>query len=233
MQQRQDFPTSNPHDAAAAEGLASARRLFYAALLRLDRTAALDVLSQALAAGHGLPAITESCIAPTLETIGSEWEMGHLALSQVFMTSRIAEDTIDRLFPPGDASGSIQPRIALALLEDYHALGKRLVALNLRAAGYSILDYGHVQAQELVEKILADGVEVLLISTLMLRSALQVRRVCDGLIQAGRHIPVIVGGAPFRFDPELWREVGATATGASASDAIRLVQAFLEQRRDA
>jgi len=37
---------------------------------------------------------------------------------------------------------------------------------------------------------------------------------------------VIVGGAPFRFDPQLWKEIGADAMAYSAADAIAVIEAY-------
>jgi len=43
----------------------------------------------------------------------------------------------------------------------------------------------------------------------------------------GANIKVVVGGAPFLFDEELWREVGADAMGRSASDAVAIVERLM------
>ena len=40
---------------------------------------------------------------------------------------------------------------------------------------------------------------------------------------------IAVGGAPFLFDPDLWREVGADAMGKNASDAISIVRKWMEE----
>jgi methanogenic corrinoid protein MtbC1 len=63
----------------------------------------------------------------------------------------------------------------------------------------------------------------------MLRSALRVKKVKQLLEQAGSPAKIIVGGAPFRFDPLLWEEVGADAMGANASEAIKAVSCLLEK----
>jgi len=39
-------------------------------------------------------------------------------------------------------------------------------------------------------------------------------------------VKVIVGGAPFRFDSSLWKEVGADAFGYNASDAFDIIQSL-------
>ena len=60
----------------------------------------------------------------------------------------------------------------------------------------------------------------------MLRSALRVRALRAALDALGVHPFLIVGGAPFRFDAALWREVGADGCGHSASDAVTLVERY-------
>jgi len=42
--------------------------------------------------------------------------------------------------------------------------------------------------------------------------------------------PLIVGGAPFRFDANLWKEVGADAMGKNASEAINIITHFMESQ---
>jgi methanogenic corrinoid protein MtbC1 len=175
--------------------------------------------------------VAELCLAPVLEQLGEAWENGHLALSQIYMASRISEELVERLLPsPQEMHGETAPRIALALLEDHHMLGKRLVQSALRLAGIPVLDWQRVTTEDLIARAKQERPDLILISTLMLRSALHVREVCEGLSRAGLAIPVYVGGAPFRLDPLLWREVGADAMGANAAEAIHLVKNFLARR---
>jgi len=123
--------------------------------------------------------------------------------------------------------------LAIAVLEDHHALGKRLVLSALRSSGYAVADHGHgVTVERLVQRCRDEKPRVLLISTLMLPAALRVREVVDRLALPAPRPLVIVGGAPFRLDPELWREVGADATGRNSSAAIELVDRFTEVRDD-
>ena len=74
-----------------------------------------------------------------------------------------------------------------------------------------------------MQRVVSDRLRVLLISVLILPSALKVREVCAQLKAAGSDVKVVVGGAPFLFDDMLWREVGADAMGRSASDAVAIV----------
>ena len=65
---------------------------------------------------------------------------------------------------------------------------------------------------------------MLLVSTLMLSSALRVRELSALLRNAGSTMKLVVGGAPFLFDERLWREVGADAMGRCATEAPRIVE---------
>ncbi|MBN2002705.1 MAG: B12-binding domain-containing protein [Anaerolineae bacterium] len=192
---------------------------FKQALLSLNHAAANAVVQQ-LRATYGPARIIEDLVMPALENLGEGWESGEIALSQIYMTGRICEELVDALLPPGAAERRNQPKLALVTLEDYHLLGKRIVYANLRAGGFEVLDYGRLDVPALVERTRRDAIEVLLISTLMLPSALRVREVRAQLEDS---VKIIVGGAPFRFDSYLWQEVGADAMGYSATDAVRLV----------
>jgi methanogenic corrinoid protein MtbC1 len=79
-----------------------------------------------------------------------------------------------------------------------------------------------------VARVVQDRVEILLVSVLMLPSALRVKELRARLTQAGRNIKIAVGGAPFRYDDQLWREVGADAMGRTASDAVKIVRQFVK-----
>ena len=104
---------------------------------------------------------------------------------------RICEELMDSLLPPQEEARKTQPVMAIAVLQDRHLLGKRIVYSVLRSAGYALRDYGPVSAEELVARVARDSVEVVLVSTLMLASALKSQG------RASRFGPVGPGG-PYR-----------------------------------
>lgn len=163
-------------------------------------------------------------IVPALERIGLKWEQGKVALSQVYLSGRICEEQVDELFPQNVSHHFTgQPHLAIAVLEDYHLLGKRIVYSILRASGFAVRDYGRSTVEELVNHVQVDGIEILLISTLMLPSALRVKELRAQLQASNQPVKIVVGGAPFRFDKQLWQEVGADAVGYNASDVISII----------
>lgn len=202
---------------------------FRESLQALDRVGAERIFQRALDQMRPIDAI-ERLVVPTLEQMGTSWEDGSVALSQVYMSGRFCEELVDRVLPASDPDRKHQPRSAIVVLSDHHMLGKRIVYSVMRASGFELFDYGRMEVDELVQRVLADGVRVLLISVLLLPSALKVREVCMRLKAADDRIRIVVGGAPFRFDDQLWQEIGADAQGNGAADAVRLVQQWMGGR---
>jgi methanogenic corrinoid protein MtbC1 len=205
---------------------------FEAALLEVDRVRAQESLRR-MTADHQLVQIIETVIVPVLEKIGDAWAEGELALAQIYMAGRICEELVEQLFSEQaqDKSGPrAGVRLGIGVLRDYHLLGKRIVKSMLIASGYSVIDFGGgLSPESLVDKTMEEEVDILLISTLMLPSALQVKDVVHRLWDGGRSLPVVVGGAPFVMDPGLWKTVGAHAMGRTASEAIAIVDRLSEE----
>lgn len=200
---------------------------FQAALMALDPLDAQAVFEQALQ-GHSAMQAIEALVLPALTHIGRGWDDGTVALSQIYMAGRICDELVARVLPPSDPERKRQPRSAIVTLNDHHLLGKRIVHAQLRASGFEIFDYGRMELDAVVDRVQADRLRVLLVSVLMLPSALQVKALGAALRERGLDTRIVVGGAPFLLDPLLWREVGACAMGRSAADACTLLQGWTE-----
>ena len=120
-----------------------------------------------------------------MEEIGRRWEEGRLAISQVYMAGVLIEDTITALFPEIESARKNEERIATVVLEDYHMFGERIVAAHLIGAGYSPIRYGRRSVSELLSLMKRDNIRYLLISALMLPSALKIKEVTSQLSGEG------------------------------------------------
>ncbi len=199
---------------------------FRDALISLDRVGADAIFQQALTGMKPIVAI-EQVVVPALVQVGQAWQAGDVALSQVYMSGRFCEELIERVLPPSDPDRKHQPRSAIVVLSDYHMLGKRIVYSVMRASGFELFDYGRMDVDELVQRVLSEKIRVLLVSVLILPSALKVKEVCARLKAADPTIRIVVGGAPFLFDDQLWQEVDADAMGRSAAEAVTIVERFM------
>lgn len=191
-------------------------------LLILNRLGCREIVAEI-----PLDEISETLLIPALEHIGAEWSEGRLSLAQVYMSGRICEDLLNTLYVEGSTEEGATSKVAIVTLHDYHLLGKRLVRSVLLAAGVHHVDFGRLDKESLIERVMEDEVELLLISTLMLRSAHMVEDVTKGLENLGAPTKVAVGGAPFRFDDSLWKLVGADAYGQTASQAVEIVKRYI------
>lgn len=168
---------------------------------------------------------SEEVIVPVLDKIGERWQSGELSLAQVYMGGRLCEALLDEISTTKPEE--IQDYgIAVAVLEDFHVLGKRIVCSVLHAAGFGFKDFGPIALDELVDKVQNENIRILLVSTLMLNSALRVKQLKESFVSRGMDVKLVVGGAPFRFDPELWREVGADATSPTASGVLKTLRSL-------
>lgn len=200
----------------------------YDALIALDRPAAEALFEDASRQFSPLQA-AEQLIVPALARMGHEWNAGQLALSQIYMASRICEDIVTRVLPPMAPERKSQPRHAIVVLSNYHMLGKRIVLSVMRASGFDTIDFGQMEVDEVVERVIAEDVKILLVSVLLLPAALKVKAVREALVARDRQVRIVVGGAPFQFDPQLWQEIGADAMGRNAAEAVAIVGKWMEE----
>lgn len=197
------------------------------ALLSLDQEAAERIILEAEMASSPIK-IAGDLISSTLARIGDSWESGKLSLSQVYMSGIICEKVIDKILPPQSPIRKSQPKMAIAVVEDFHLLGKRIVYSTLRASGFELMNLGGgLSIERIVELVKTEHIKVLLLSVLMLPSALRIRDLKNQLKDID--VTIVVGGAPFRFDDALWKEVGADYYGKDSSEALEIVHKIMEE----
>lgn len=197
------------------------------AFLTLDKEEAEKILTDALRSGSPVE-IAGELVSLTLNRIGEAWEEGKLALSQVYMSGMICEELIDKILPPQSPYRKSQPKMAIGVFEDYHMLGKRIIFSTLRSSGYDLLDLGGgLHINNLVEIVHREKIKILLLSVLMFPSALHIKELKQKL--NGTDVKIVVGGAPFRFDENLWKEVDADAFGKDPAQAIQIVSQMMEE----
>jgi methylmalonyl-CoA mutase cobalamin-binding domain/chain len=201
---------------------------FKMALLQIDRIKAAEIFESCYDRNNVFD-VLEHLTMGALEEIGRGWEEGDFSLSQVYMSGIICEELIEKYMTIHELVPQKQIKIAIVVLQDHHALGKRIVYSILRASGYDLIDFGQgLSVEEVVEKAMNHNIDVLLISTLMLPSALNVKKVVEALREKKSLIKIIVGGAPFRLDSNLWQRVKADADGKNGTEVTKLIEQLYE-----
>ena len=179
------------------------------------------------AARHGFQAAVGDLLEPVLERVGEAWMRENLSLAQGYVAGKIAEDVLlaaasGQSDLPMDVKG---PVILGNVEDDYHSLGRKMVSVFLRAAGWRVVDLGNdVAASDFVAAAAAHGARVIGVSAMMLTTAENIRAVRTEIDARGLRgkIRLAVGGAVFKLRPQLVDEVGGDGTAASAIQAPAL-----------
>ncbi len=208
---------------------------FFDALFDTDRIKALSVINRALARKVSPEDLVFSVVLPGIERMTESLVgMENTNLSQHFIASQICEEVIDLLLPVFRGAPTFHGTVILgASCGDFHGLGKKIVRGCLRASLFSVIDLGiNVPAERFVDEAVSQKAAIIGVSSMMVHTALSdqgPRRVRQLLQERGleREIKLVVGGAPYKFDPDLYRKVGADAWGESGMEAVRVITQIL------
>jgi len=198
-----------------------------------DRAGAMAVV-EAWASGRSFRRAVPELLTPTLETFGGLWAGGANAVSLAtgYVAAKVAEDVLARLLEESAAGGLAQapgrgPVLVGNVEDDFHPLGRRMVAAFLRAEGWEVLDLGvDIPPEQFVDQAEASGAKVIGASAMMYttaRNVLKIREEIDRRGLRGR-VQLAVGGAVFKLRPELVEAFGGDGTAASAVEASALFE---------
>lgn len=196
--------------------------IYNEAVFDTDRERALAVIHSAVNDGVSPEEIVFEVVIPAIKRlVKSISEDFDANLAQNYIASQIAAEVTDEMIARFPQPPRAQGRVVIGTAYgDLHTLGKRIVTGCLRSLMIDVKDLGvNVTPQQFVDEAVAWRAQVIGVSAMMLHTARGdhgargVRRLLEE-----RHltdsIKLIVGGAPYRFQPELHRVVGADAWAA-------------------
>lgn len=213
------------------ESFSEIQRALVRAIERADRNGAYNLM-ETWAQKHNPDRLLIEVLEPTLTWIGEEWRTREsFTIAQSYIAAKITEDALDRIICPQQAaqqrkSGS-RPVVIANIEGDFHALGRRMVGIFLRANGWTVHDLGNdVPPRAFVEKALETGARVIGASAMTLTTAREIRRLREEIDrrQLTGRIQLAVGGAVFVVCPEIVEQVGGDGTAASAFRAPKLFE---------
>ena len=175
----------------------------------------------------------EPVFSTVLEKIGSDWEKGQLSLAQVYMSGIISEELLSDILPKETAILRETPRIAGTVFLDNHSLGFKMVSSIIKALGYNFINIGiGIDKKEIINVCLKQKIDILMISVLMLSPAVKIEGLIKELKDVLPDIKVAVGGAPFRFNKDLWKKIGADYCGKNSSDGIGIIKDYILEKKN-
>ncbi|MFZ2406892.1 MAG: cobalamin-dependent protein [Methylobacter sp.] len=209
------------------------------AVSETDKQAALDVVNKALSEGLSPEDVVFKLVIPAVEAMMVRIEKDPDSnLAQHFMTAQIAADVTERMLEKFSRPPEVVGRVIIgAAYGDLHSLGKRIVIGCLKAMMVEVVDLGsNITAEQFVAAAVAEQAQVIAVSAMMAHTALgengsrQVRTLLQERGLEDR-IKLAVGGAPYRFDPELYIQAGADAWAPDGVTAAKVIVQLIREVR--
>lgn len=207
------------------------------AVFETDKQAALEVVNKALNDGLTPEEVVFKLVIPAVELMMTFIEKDPDAnLAQHFMTAQIAADVTEKMLEKFSAPPEMIGRVVIgAAYGDLHSLGKRIVTGCLKSLMVDVIDLGsNVRAEKFVDEAVAEDAQVIAVSAMMVHTALGENgslKVRELLKERGleHKIKLAVGGAPYRFDPELYLKAGADAWAPDGVTAAKVIVELIRE----
>lgn len=201
------------------------------AVFETDKDAAFAVVNRALADGLTAEEVVFKVVIPAVEEMMADITRDPDAnLAQHFMTAQIAAEVTEKMLEKFAHPPEIIGRVVIGTAAgDLHSLGKRIVMGCLKALMVDVVDLGvNVPAEKFVDEAVAREAQVIAVSAMMVHTATGengCRKVRKLLQERGleSRIKIVVGGAPYRFDNELYKTVGADGWAADGIAAGKMI----------
>lgn len=183
------------------------------------------LVQQALDEGEDPKVILNDGLLDGMSVIGGRFKRGEIFVPDVVISARAMSKGLEILEPKLVEVGNVAVgKIVLGTVKgDLHDIGKNLVAMMFRGAGFEVFDLGvDVEAETYVAKAEEIGADIIGMSALLSTTMPNMKEVVDLLEEKGlrgKYI-VMIGGAP--ITSEFAEEIGADYYTPDAASAAEL-----------
>lgn len=195
---------------------------------RGDDRAVAERTREAIRQGVETRRILDHGLIAGMTAVGEQFKAHEMFLPEVLLAARAMIAGMEELKPLLVREGiPALGKVVLGTVQgDLHDIGKNLVGIMLKGAGFEIIDLGNdVTPARFVETARKHEAAVIGLSALLTTTMPVMKQVVDLLrAEAGDEIKVIVGGAP--VSAAFAREIGADAYGYDAAHAVDQVKAL-------
>ena len=210
---------------------------YYQAVHDTNKPEAFRVIDEAIADGVTPEAVVFQIIIPAIENMINALATDiDITISQHFIAAQVAEELTEKMLLLFEKKPSIEGRVVIGTPPgDFHGLGKKIVSGCLRANMFLVKDLGlNITPEQFVDEALAYDAQVIGISSMMIHTATGEdgpRGVKTRLLERGvaDRIKLVVGGAPYRFDPNLYRQVQADAYADDGVSAAGMISDLIKE----
>jgi 5-methyltetrahydrofolate--homocysteine methyltransferase len=165
-----------------------------------------------------------------MNIIGEKYKSHEIFLPQVLLAAKAMYAGMGLLKPMFVKEGMpTSGKVVIGSVQgDLHDIGKNLVGIMLKGAGFEVIDLGNdIPPEKFVETAKKEMASVIGMSALLTTTMPVMQRTVDLLKEEGLgdKIKTIIGGAP--VSEEFAQRIGADAYGYDSSKAVELVKALV------
>ena len=191
--------------------------------------AVTELIEEALAKNMDVQAVINEGLTSGMNIVGEKFEAGEYYIPDMLASAEAVGAAMEMLEPHLAKSG-IKPKgkILIATVKgDLHDIGKNIVSILLRGAGYTVKDLGNdIDPQVIVDAVKEEKPEFLGLSALLTSTMAHMEDTIKALTDSGLRdkVKVIIGGAP--VSEEFAKRIGADGYGADGFQAVAIVESF-------
>lgn len=196
------------------------------AICKGKRQDVADIVQKEIDAGTNIEEMLNDSMIPAMRDIGERFSRNEVYVPEMLIAARAMQAGLDLVEPLLEKAGhEARGKVAVGTVKgDLHDIGKNLVVMMLKGAGYQVVDLGVDCGVEKFQQAAADGAQVLCLSALLTTTMPYMKTVTEAF-QGQDAVKVVIGGAP--VTQEYSDEIGADGFGADANDAVKVVDACL------
>jgi len=198
-------------------------------LIRGDDQKVAELTRVAVEQGTPPKHILDTALIGAMAVVGERFKAHEIFLPDVLLAAKAMYAGMDVLKPlmvKDDVP--LLGRIIMGTVQgDLHDIGKNLVGIMLRGAGFEVVDLGNdVPPTRFVDTALAQDASIIGMSALLTTTMPVMGKVVKLIRERGLHgrVKTIVGGAP--VSETFAREIGADAYGFDAASAVDCVKSL-------
>jgi 5-methyltetrahydrofolate--homocysteine methyltransferase len=198
------------------------------AVIKGDQGSAVAITKSALAEKIAAKRVLEEGLIAGMNVVGSRFKKSEIYIPEVLIAARAMKMAMVVLEPELVKAG-VKPvgKFMVGTVQgDLHDIGKNLVAMMLKGAGFEVIDLGiDVKPEIFVEKAKATGTQLIGMSTLLTTTMPSMEKTIKALKGAGVDAKIMIGGAP--VTQSYADKIGADGFAPDAASAVDVAKSLL------
>jgi len=186
------------------------------------------LVTQALEEKVDVKKVLEEGLIAGMDIIGGRFKRNEIYIPEVLIAARAMHAGMSILEPLLAEHGiKMIGRVAIGTVKgDLHDIGKNLVAMMYKGAGFDVQDLGvDVPAEKYVQAA-DDGVDIVGFSALLTTTMVQMKNIVESLKEKGSKAKILIGGAP--VTQNYCDEIGADGYAADAATAVEIGKSLIK-----